>query len=119
MPRKRKRNNNLNNLNSLEELRNWGDADTERGDSSRPHHVNVKKIKPRKFDWKRKSHYQFNDIGFIAQEVEKIFPELVSKNNNDILHLSYEKLTPILVKTLQSQLNAIESIKKRIEKLEK
>ena len=47
LPRKRKRNNNLNNLNSLEELRNWWDADTERGDSSRPHHVNVKKIKPK------------------------------------------------------------------------
>jgi phosphate starvation-inducible PhoH-like protein len=47
LPRKRKRNNNLNNLNSLEDLRNWWDSDTERGDPSRSHHVNVKKIKPK------------------------------------------------------------------------
>ena len=45
MPRKRKRNNNLNNLNSLEELRNWWDADTEGGDSSRHRQSHIKKIK--------------------------------------------------------------------------
>ena len=56
---------------------------------------------------------------FIVQELQDIFPELVDQNADKNLHVSYEKLTPILVKTLQSQINAIKSIKKRIEKLEK
>jgi len=72
-------------------------------------------------------------IGFIAQEVEKIFPELIHTDKKGYKSLSYSKLTPFLlqaIKELQLQ-NAkeIENLKKeydqkidklikRIEKLE-
>ena len=79
----------------------------------------IKKLKPRRFDWKEEKKHQFNDIGFIAQELQEVIPELVTQDADENLYVSYEKLTPILVKTLQSQLTAIKSIKKRIEKLEK
>jgi hypothetical protein len=78
----------------------------------------LKKLKPRRFDWKEEKTHQFNDIGFIAQELQESFPELVTQDINKNLYVAYEKLTPILVKTLQSQIMTIESIEKRIEKLE-
>lgn len=53
-------------------------------------------------------------IGFIAQEVYKIIPEVVSKPENEITDLwsmSYEKLVPVLVKAIQEQQEVIEFLK--------
>jgi hypothetical protein len=37
------------------------------------------------FIWKKQNNDEKTaDIGFIAQEVEKVFPELVFKENNDL-----------------------------------
>ncbi len=56
------------------------------------------------------------DIGFIAQDVYKVIPEIVSVPNNEYLDLwsmSYEKLTPILVKAIQEQQQIIDNQKKK------
>ncbi len=53
-------------------------------------------------------------IGFTAQEVIQIIPELVSIPENDsteLWGLSYNKLTPVLVKAIQEQQNIIEALK--------
>lgn len=52
-----------------------------------------------------------NDTGLIAQEVEKIFPEVIEENNN-LKSISYGNLTGLLVE-------AIKNIDNRLEKLEK
>jgi hypothetical protein len=80
----------------------------------------INKLKPRRFDWKEKNSYQFNDIGFIAQEIQEVLPELVTPSNDEeqTLHVSYDKLNPILIKTLQNQKKTIKLIEKRIKKLE-
>ncbi len=62
------------------------------------------------------------DIGFIAQEVYKIVPEIVSKPQDDTTELwgmTYEKLVPVLVKAMQEQQKTIDSLLKRVEELEK
>ena len=63
-------------------------------------------------------------IGFIAQEVKEILPELISGIEGDVekgetLGMSYGNLTAVLVKAVQEQQDVIESQEERIAKLEK
>ncbi len=61
-----------------------------------------------------------NGIGFAAQEVYQIIPEVVSKPENELKELwgmSYDKLTPVLVKAMQEQQQIIESQQLEIEQL--
>ena len=63
-----------------------------------------------------------NDIGFLAQEVLHIIPEIVSipqDENKDLWGLNYEKLTPILVKAIQEQQEIIDNLKKQMEDMNK
>jgi hypothetical protein len=51
-----------------------------------------------------------NDYGVIAQEIEKIFPEIVNTRNNGFKAVRYEKLIPVLIeaiKELNEKLNKI------------
>ena len=52
-----------------------------------------------------------NEIGFIAQEVEKLIPDLVSENPDGLKSLAYANMTSILVK-------AIQELTAKVEKLE-
>jgi hypothetical protein len=54
-------------------------------------------LRPVKFDWK---HVDQSAFGFIAQEVEKIVPDLVATRNNSKT-LSYIQLIPLLIHTIQ------------------
>lgn len=74
-----------------------------------------------KFDWKEnilseelKDH---KNIGYIAQDVEKIFPELVEINDN-IRSISYDNLTAILVEGIKYNQSLIDNNFKRIKILE-
>jgi hypothetical protein len=61
-------------------------------------------------------------IGFIAQDVQPLFPELVFESNADMgensLALNYSGFGVIAIKAIQEQQKEIESLKERIEKLE-
>lgn len=72
-------------------------------------------------------HYRFREgtghptdaqIGLIAQEVQKQFPELVREGSDGHLALSYSKLTAVLVKGLQEQQDENEALEARIATLE-
>jgi len=59
-------------------------------------------------------------IGFIAQEVYEIIPEIVYKPENeqvDLWSVSYPKITPVLVKAIQEQQAIIEGQQQRIDQL--
>lgn len=71
----------------------------------------VKKLRPVKFQWKKTNN---DDIGFIAQEVEKVIPAITSEDGENIKRVDYAKIVPILVKALQEQQIEIEALKKRI-----
>ena len=55
------------------------------------------------------------DVGFIAQEIKKIFPLLVQRDNSDILTLAYSRLTPYIVKGLQETNKEVQSLQKQLE----
>ena len=66
------------------------------------------------FDWK-KSDSELNikeDIGFIAQDVQKVIPELVRENEDGMLSMRHQGIAPIL-------LEAIKELKAEIEELKK
>ena len=74
----------------------------------------ILRLEPKEFDWKEKLNGR-HDIGFIAQEVQEVVPELVKEVeglNGDESHLSvdYTKVVPILV-------NAIKELKEEINEL--
>ena len=43
------------------------------------------------------------DIGLIAQEVEKVFPELVAENEQGYKGIAYSKLTAVLIEAIKEQ----------------
>jgi hypothetical protein len=58
----------------------------------------IKQLEPVNFTWKESNK---QDIGLIAQDVEKIIPELVYTDNKGYKSISYQKLSVILLKALK------------------
>ena len=76
----------------------------------------IMKLRPVKFNWNYEEEDKEKHIGFIAQEVEELFPNLVEENTypdgSTYKGVDKTKLIPHLV-------NEIKSIKKEIEELKK
>jgi hypothetical protein len=60
-----------------------------------------------------------NENGFIAQELQKIMPELVSEGNDKdkLLSVNYTAIIPVLTKAIQEQQVLIEMQQKQINEL--
>jgi hypothetical protein len=57
--------------------------------------------------------------GFIAQELQDVFPELVTKREDGILGIRYTELIPVLVQVIKEQQEEIDALSKRISDIEK
>jgi predicted nuclease with TOPRIM domain len=42
-------------------------------------------------------------IGVLAQEIQEVFPELVSEDDNEMLAVNYQGLVPVLINALKEQ----------------
>jgi hypothetical protein len=73
----------------------------------------IKKLKGVTFDWKKSESILDikEDYGFIAQDVQKVIPELVRKNENELLSMRHQGIIPILVE-------AIKELEARVKELE-
>ena len=75
----------------------------------------VQQINGVTFDWNEKSSKiqqdKGHDVGLIAQEVEKVLPEVVVLRPDGIMAIQYEKVVPLLVES-------IKELTKRVEELE-
>ncbi|GLR16489.1 tail fiber domain-containing protein [Portibacter lacus] len=59
-----------------------------------------------------------NQYGVIAQELEKIYPDLVKVDkDNGLYGVNYQGLIPVLIKALQEQQVAISELSAKISKL--
>jgi len=70
----------------------------------------VEKLQGITFDWKEKQEDILNikeDIGFIAQDVQKVLPELVRKNENGKLSLRHQGIIPVLLEAIKELSNRI------------
>ena len=57
-------------------------------------------------------------MGFIAQDLQKIFPELVKKDENGFLAVNYISIIPLLVEAYKSQQTIIESLQSKVRSIE-
>ncbi|MDQ1343910.1 MAG: hypothetical protein QG650_630 [Patescibacteria group bacterium] len=56
--------------------------------------------------------------GVIAQDVEKVFPELIVENSNGYKSVSYDKLVAPLIEAVKIQQVRIEELETRLQKME-
>ena len=81
----------------------------------------VEKLKPVEFDWNDEAASTFkkdgHEIGLIAQDVEKVFPDLVG-SNKDFKTVDYEKLVPVLVDCIKDLSHQVKSLRDKVDDLE-
>ncbi len=78
----------------------------------------IKKLRGVEFDWNGEAikygHLHGHDIGVIAQDVNAVFPEIVSSREDGIMAVRYDKLHALLIEAVKEQQNQIEELKKLI-----
>jgi len=75
-------------------------------------------IQPVYFDFKDKqSHPAGKHIGFIAQEIEKPFPELISSDSKGFLSVEYQNMTAVLFQAVKEQQLQVDKQQQQIEEL--
>ena len=70
------------------------------------------------FDWNDKSpgwaRERGHDVGVVAQEVQKILPEVVTKRKNGYLGVDYKRIVPLLIESIKELKQEIEILKKKV-----
>ena len=90
----------------------------------------IKQIRGVTFDWNEKGPKwtkgwegqpdgKKHDIGIIAQEIQKVLPEVVlERSGSGMLAVDYQKIVPLLIEGIKEQHTMIEDLQTRIKKLE-
>ena len=76
-----------------------------------------------RYDWRRDEFKEYRlpegrQVGFLAQDVETVLPELVRHDNNGHKMVAYSKITAVLVEAIKELRQQNEDLKRRIEQLE-
>ena len=75
----------------------------------------IKEIGGYEFDWNGKqSTHKGHDVGVIAQEVEKVLPELVTTRDNGYKAVKYDKIVALLIEGIKEQQKQIDELKARL-----
>ena len=76
----------------------------------------VNTLKPREFNWKRNTRPQGKQVGFIAQEVEEIIPEVVH-GYDGAKSINGTGLISVLTKAIQELSQQVTDLKAEVELL--
>jgi hypothetical protein len=81
--------------------------------------LKVSKLKGVYFDFNRSAYPKKNfpegkQIGLIAQDVEKVLPEVVNTDKEGYKSISYDKITALLIEAIKEQQEEISQLKKEI-----
>ncbi len=71
------------------------------------------------YHWKNKEQDPSEQIGLLAQEVEKYFPQLVKEDANGYKAVNYTGFIPLLIENIKEQQEEISALKKQNETLNK
>jgi len=82
----------------------------------------LERLRGVEFQWRQAefAEYQFRSgrqVGFIAQEVQEVLPEIVSEGADGYLAMDYSRVTPLLVEAIKEQQQRIEELEALVEKL--
>jgi hypothetical protein len=82
----------------------------------------ISQMNPVKYNWNSEQDGDQKHLGFLAQDMEKLVPEVVvkdtKKDGSEIYGLKYAELIPVLVKAIQELNEKNEELVKRIQQLE-
>jgi hypothetical protein len=70
------------------------------------------------FDWKTMPGIHENeghDIGVIAQEIQKVLPEIVTMRDNGYLAVKYDKIVALLIESNKELLKRVEALEEKIK----
>ena len=75
----------------------------------------IGKINGYEFDWNEHSpgwaQERGHDVGVIAQEVQKVVPEIVSERKNGYLGVDYKRIIPLLIESIKELRQEVENLK--------
>ena len=66
------------------------------------------------FDWNDNSSHSGHDVGVIAQEIEKVLPEVVVDRDTGYKAVRYEKIVALLIQAIKEQQLQIDELKSKI-----
>ena len=66
------------------------------------------------FDWNNQSSHTGKDIGVIAQEIEKVLPEIVTTRENGFKAVQYEKITPLLIEAIKELSHKVDDLQQKL-----
>lgn len=81
----------------------------------------VKQLNGIEFQWNdSQSVYPVGtkDVGIIAQDLQKVYPELVATSSHGYLGVKHDRLVALLIEAVKEQSNEIDTLKLRISNLE-
>ena len=68
------------------------------------------------FDWNDKQDtYTGHDVGVVAQEVEKVLPEVVQERDDGTKAVNYEKIVPLLIQSIKELSEQVEELKSQLK----
>ena len=70
-----------------------------------------------RYQWKDENADADKQLGLLAQEVQKVLPELVKEGDNGKLGVNYSGLIPVLLEALKEQQVRIAELEKKLEKI--
>jgi len=78
----------------------------------------VLKLKPVQYTWK--SNPEKEDLGLIAQDVERVIPQVVGtpQNSDDHYSINYTELIPVMIKAIQELSEQVDALKTENNKLQ-
>lgn len=79
----------------------------------------IKQLRGVTYNWIDERKGKKEQIGFVAQEVEKVFPQLVNTNDKGYKSVAYAHIVPVLVEAIKEQQQQIDELKKMVEELKK
>ena len=78
----------------------------------------VGQISGYEFDWNEKSpewaQERGHDIGVVAQEIQKVLPEIVTERTNGYLGVDYKRIVPLLIESIKELKQEVEDLKKKV-----
>ena len=77
----------------------------------------VNSIQGIEFDWIEKEEVHGNsghDVGVIAQEIEKILPDVVTTRDSGYKAVKYEKIVPLLIEAIKDLSKQVDGLKRLI-----
>jgi hypothetical protein len=76
-------------------------------------------LNPVSYQWIDNIDNYKTHLGFIAQEVETVIPEVISKGEDGSYGMNYAELVPVLVKSIQELTDKVNALESRLEHIAK